>query len=180
MTVVTNSILPMRVLEFWYGPQEDWGLNGMVDETWLDNPTDSRLDIYNLENYVHEEVTEARYLDTPGIYMVVKSPLFSSFHFGNSDYADLKTQGNYRIEVTTNPDYEVIFTPYVKPFAEDTNNKNDQTHFSVTEKDKRFLNVTRPPAKGHKYYELYSYTHKTFEWVSRVLNWHPFPDILIE
>lgn len=192
MTRTTNSILPMRVLEFWYGPQEDWGLNGMVDETWLDNPTDSRLEIYNLEKYVHEEVDRDQYLNDPGIYMVVKTPSTSSptgfygFPIHNSEYAELKTQGNSRIEVTTNPDYEVIFTPYEKPFAEDTNNKNDQTHFSVTKKDNRFLDIMKmsrsPKVSGleYKYYELYSYKHTTFESVSRILNWYPFPQIFID
>ena len=198
MTSTTDSILPMRVLEFWYGPQEDWGLNGMVDETWLDNPTDSRLEIYNLDKYVHEEVSEAKYLDDPGIYMVVKKPSPSSptgpygFPFHNSEYAELKTQGNSRIEVTFNPDYEIIFTPYEKPFAEDTNNKNDQTHFSVTKKDNQFLHIMGhssrssssllPKVTGleYKYYKLYSYKHTTFESVSRILNWYPFPQIFIE
>jgi len=186
-----TSILPMRVLEYWYGPQEDWGLNGMVDETWLDNPTDSRLDwdIYNLEKYVHEEVDRDQYLDDPGIYMVVKKPRSSStgfygFPFNNSDYADLKTQAINRIEVTTKPNYEVIFTPYVKPFAEDTNNKNDQTHFSVIDKANRFQYVVdddlhySPPE--YRYYKLYSYTHTSFESVSRILNWYPFPEMFIE
>jgi len=188
MTTTTNSILPMRVLEFWYGPQEDWGLNGMVDETWLDNPTDSRLDLYNLDKYVHEEVDKRQYLGDPGIYMVVKTPStprYSSygFPFHNSEYAELNTQGNSRIEVTTKPDYEVIFTPYVKPFAEDTNNKNDQTHFSVTKKDNRFLDIMgspKVPGIEYKYYKLYSYKHTTFESVSRILNWYPFPQIFIE
>jgi len=196
MTSTTDSILPMRVLEFWYGPQEDWGLNGMVDETWLDNPTDSRLEIYNLEKYVHEEVDRDQYLEDPGIYMVVKTPSPSraafakstsgsyGFPFHNSEYAELKTQGNSRIEVTTKPDYEIIFTPYEKPFAEDTNNKNDQTHFSVTKKDNRFLHIMghSPKVSGldYKYYKLYSYKHTTFESVSRILNWYPFPQIFIE
>lgn len=203
MTRTTNSILPMRVLEYWYGPQEDWGLNGMVEETWLDNPTDSRLDIYNLENYVHKEVDRDQYLENPGIYMVVKNPSYGDptgmreasvigFPFNNSKYAKLKTQGLNRIEVTTKPDYEVIFTPYVKPFVESFtggHNKNDQTHFSVIKKDKRFLHIMRKAknlAKGsgidsaYKYYELYSYTHTTFESVLRILNWHPFPEIFID
>lgn len=203
MTRTTNSILPMRVLEYWYGPQEDWGLNGMVEETWLDNPTDSRLDIYNLENYVHKEVDRDQYLENPGIYMVVKNPSYGDptgmreasvmgFPFNNSKYAKLKTQGLNRIEVTTKPDYEVIFTPYVKPFTESftgVHNKNDQTHFSVIKKDKRFLHIMRKAknlAKGsgidsaYKYYELYSYTHTTFESVLRILNWHPFPEIFID
>ena len=192
MTRIKNSILPMRVLEEWYGPQENWGLNGMSEETWLNHPTDSRLDLYNLEKYVHEEVNQHRYLNNPGIYMVVKSPHRINkkgyiFPFNNSKYAEIKTQGYNRIEVTTNPDYEIIFTPYVKPFPETSvqgHNKNDQTHFSVTEKDKRFLNVMSPspkvPGSGYKYYELYSYTHTTFESVSRILNWHPFPQIFID
>ena len=198
MTRTTNSILPMRVLEYWYGPQEDWGLNGMVEETWLDNPTDSRLDIYNLENYVHKEVDRDQYLENPGIYMVVKNPSygdptgFYGFSFNNSKYAKLKTQGLNRIEVTTKPDYEVIFTPYVKPFTESftgVHNKNDQTHFSVIKKDRRFLHIMshyRNRKKGseresaYKYYELYSYTHTTFESVLRILNWHPFPEIFID
>ena len=199
MTRTTNSILPMRVLEYWYGPQEDWGLNGMVEETWLLNPTDSRLDIYNLENYVHKEVDRDQYLENPGIYMVVKDPSyedptgFYGFPFSNSKYAKLKTQGFNRIEVTTKPDYEVIFTPYVKPFAEDTfstvtgdspGKKNDQTHFSVIKKDKRFLHIMslapKVPGSAYKYYELYSYTHTTFESVLRILNWHPFPEIFID
>ena len=193
MTRIKNSILPMRVLEEWYGPQENWGLNGMLEETWLNHPTDSRLDLYNLEKYVHEEVDRDQYLNNPGIYMVVKSPHRINkkgygFPFNNSKYAELKTQGYNRIEVTTNPDYEIIFTPYVKPFAEDIYDtdypmENDQTHFSVIEKDKRFLNVMRTPkvpGSDYKYYELYSYTHTTFESVSRILNWHPFPQIFID
>lgn len=190
MTSITESILPMRVLEYWYGSQEDWGLNGMLEETWLEHPTyNPPVEIYNLEKYVHEEVDRDQYLEDPGIYMVVKKPSMSSptgsygFPFNNSEYAELKTQGNSRIEVTTKPDYEVIFTPYVKPFAEDTNNKNDQTHFSVTKKDKRFdIMKFSPVVSGieYKYYKLYSYKHTTFESVSRILNWYPFPQIFIE
>ncbi len=85
MVRTTTSILPMRVLEYWYGSEEDWGLNGMVDETWLTNPTDSRVevwDLYNLEKYVHQEVDKEHYLRYPGIYMVVKKP--SRFFYGFS------------------------------------------------------------------------------------------------
>jgi hypothetical protein len=156
----------MRVLEEWYGPQENWGLNGMSEETWLNHPTDSRLDLYNLEKYVHEEVDRDQYLNNPGIYMVVKSPHRINkkgyiFPFNNSKYAEIKTQGYNRIEVTTNPDYEIIFTPYVKPFPET----------SV---------YPKVPGSGYKYYKLYSYTHTTFESVSRILNWHTFPQIFID
>jgi hypothetical protein len=185
MARTTTSILPTRVLEYWYGPQEDWGLNGMVDETWLDNPTDSRLDIYNLEKYVHEEVDKDYYLENLGIYMVVKKPSRSSptgfygFPYRNSDYAELKTQGNNRIEVTTYGGKGLIFTPYEKPFAEDTNNKNDQTHFSMIEKDERSRYVDGAIAE-YAYYKLSSYSHTTFESVSRILNWYPFPEIFIE
>lgn len=184
----TTSHLPIRVLEVWFGPQEDWGLSGMNPETWRDHPTDSILeewDLYNLENYVHEEVDVGQYLDDPGIYMVVKQPSletdFYGFPFNNSEYAELKTQGFNRIEVTTNPDYEMIFTPYVKPFPW-TPNKNDQTHFSMTKKDERFLSLMAPkvPGSEYKYYKLYSYRHTTFESVLRILNWYPFPKIFID
>jgi len=189
MARTTTSILPMRVLEYWYGPQEDWGLNGMVDETWLTDPTDSRVevwDLYNLEKYVHEEVDKDHYLENPGIYIVVKKPSPSSptgfygFPFHNSEYAELSTQGKSRIEVTTNPTYEIIFTPYERPFLDDTNNKYpNQTHFSVIDKEIRSRYVGGTTAE-YAYYKLYSYTHSTFESVSRILNWYPFPEIFIE